>query len=86
MELDSLRSLREKVTLRHAIIREFLAEFLGTFVLILFGCGSVAQAVLSRGALGEPLTIHIGFTTGVMLAVYVSGGVSGNRIIHTCIA
>ncbi|XP_046696497.1 aquaporin-9b [Silurus meridionalis] len=80
MELDSLRSLREKLTLRHAIIREFLAEFLGTFVLILFGCGSVAQAVLSRGTVGEPLTIHIGFTTGVMLAVYVSGGVSGGHV------
>ncbi|KAF4091086.1 hypothetical protein AMELA_G00033070 [Ameiurus melas] len=80
MELDSLRSLREKFTLRHAIIREFLAELLGTFVLILFGCGSVAQAVLSRGALGEPLTIHIGFTTGVMLAVYVSGGISGGHV------
>ncbi|KAK2819733.1 hypothetical protein Q7C36_021379 [Tachysurus vachellii] len=80
MELDSLRGLREKFTLRHAIIREFLAEFLGTFVLILFGCGSVAQAVLSRGAVGEPLTIHIGFTTGLMLAVYVSGGVSGGHV------
>ncbi|KAM9493915.1 aquaporin-9b [Clarias gariepinus] len=80
MELDSLRSLTAKFTLRHAIVREFIAEFLGTFVLILFGCGSVAQAVLSRGALGEPLTIYIGFTTGVMLAVYVSGGVSGGHL------
>lgn len=37
----------------------------------------MAQAVLSKGALGEPLTIHVGFTLGVMMAVYVAGGVSG---------
>lgn len=43
----------------------------------LFGCGSVAQTVLSKGALGEPLTIHVGFTLGVMMAVYMAGGVSG---------
>lgn len=56
------------------------------FVLVsqLFGCGSVAQTVLSRGALGEPLTIHIGFTLGVMMAVYMAGGVSGkNSNMHS---
>lgn len=74
------RSLRERCAVRLDIIKEFLAEFLGTFVLILFGCGSVAQTVLSRGALGEPLTIHIGFTLGVMLAVYMAGGVSGGHV------
>lgn len=37
----------------------------------------MAQAVLSKGALGEPLTIHVGFTLGVMMAVYIAGGVSG---------
>nr|XP_020465043.1 aquaporin-9 isoform X2 [Monopterus albus] len=46
----------------------------------LFGCGSVAQAVLSKGSLGEPLTIHIGFTLGVMMAVYMAGGVSGAHV------
>lgn len=45
----------------------------------LFGCGSVAQTVLSKGALGEPLTIHVGFTLGVMMAVYMAGGVSGTE-------
>ncbi|MBN3296284.1 AQP9 protein, partial [Amia calva] len=46
----------------------------------LFGCGSVAQTVLSRGAVGEVLTIHIGFTLGVTMAVYVAGGVSGAHV------
>lgn len=49
------------------------------FLSQLFGCGSVAQTVLSKGALGEPLTIHVGFTLGVMMAVYIAGGVSGIR-------
>ncbi|XP_030649178.1 aquaporin-9b [Chanos chanos] len=80
MELENKRTLRERCTLRRDIIREFLAEFLGTFVLILFGCGSVAQTVLSKNASGELLTIHIGFTLGVMLAVYMAGGVSGGHV------
>lgn len=49
------------------------------FLSQLFGCGSVAQTVLSKGAVGEPLTIHVGFTLGVMMAVYIAGGVSGMR-------
>ncbi|XP_065133375.1 aquaporin-9a [Paramisgurnus dabryanus] len=66
--------------IKHNIIKEFLAEFLGTFILVLFGCGSVAQTVLSRNSLGEPLTIHIGFSIGLMMGVYVSGGVSGGHL------
>ncbi|KAI1889642.1 hypothetical protein AGOR_G00165050 [Albula goreensis] len=80
MEMENKMNLKERCALRHSITKEFLAEFLGTFVLILFGCGSVAQTVLSRGALGEPLTIHIGFTLGVMMAVYIAGGVSGAHV------
>lgn len=56
--------------------------FLFLSVSQLFGCGSVAQTVLSKGALGEPLTIHVGFTLGVMMAVYMAGGVSGKRSPH----
>uniref|UniRef100_A0A673MYC4 Aquaporin-9-like n=1 Tax=Sinocyclocheilus rhinocerous TaxID=307959 RepID=A0A673MYC4_9TELE len=78
MELENFRNLRERCSVRRDIIREFLAELLGTFVLILFGCGSVAQTILSREKHGENLTIHFGFTLGVMLAVYMAGGVSGN--------
>eukprot|EP00064_Thunnus_orientalis_P000682 superscaffoldBa00000038_g683 len=80
MENESKRKMKEKFALRRDIFKEFLAEFLGIFVLILFGCGSVAQTVLSKGALGEPLTIHIGFTLGVMMAVYMAGGVSGAHV------
>lgn len=51
----------------------------------LFGCGSVAQTVLSRNTLGEPLTVHIGFSVGLMMAAYVAGGVSGKHdVMRLC--
>ncbi len=39
--------------------REAAAEFLGTMMLILFGCGVVAQVVLSRQTAGEYLSINL---------------------------
>ena len=33
--------------MQRSTVRELMAEFLGTFVLIVFGCGSVAQVLLS---------------------------------------
>ncbi|XP_078113338.1 aquaporin-9a [Sander vitreus] len=80
MEIQHKRSMRQHCAIKHGILKEFLAEFLGTFVLVLFGCGSVAQTVLSRNTLGEPLTIHIGFSVGLMMAAYVAGGVSGGHV------
>ncbi|CAI5645558.1 aquaporin-9b isoform X3 [Oreochromis niloticus] len=47
---------------------------------MLFGCGSVAQMVLSRAGPGDILSVHIGFTLGVMMAVYIAGGVSGAHV------
>src|SRR5918998_859194 len=60
--------------------REAAAEFLGTFILIMFGVGVVAQTVLSRGANGSFLAINIGWGLAVMLGVYASGGVSGAHL------
>lgn len=60
--------------------REMAAEFLGTFVLIVFGCGSVAQVLLSGHDNGEYLSINLGWALGVTLGVYVAGGVSGAHL------
>jgi MIP family channel proteins len=60
--------------------REAAAEFLGTFILIVFGVGVVAQTVLSRGANGSFLAINLGWGLAVMLGVYAAGGVSGAHI------
>jgi MIP family channel proteins len=61
-------------------VREAMAEFLGTGVLILFGAGVVAQVVLSGGANGSYLSINVAWGLGVAMAIYVAGGVSGAHI------
>ncbi len=61
-------------------LRESLAEFLGTFVLIMFGAGVVAQNVLSQGANGSYLAINIGWGLAVTMGCYVSAGVSGAHL------
>jgi glycerol uptake facilitator protein len=66
-----------------------LAEFLGTFVLIMFGVGSVAVAVAGLPGSGRQtadfgpanwLIIAWGWGLAVVLGVYVAGGVSGAHI------
>ena len=42
-----------------------------------FGDGSVAQSVLSGGELGLAQSIHWSWGIGVMMGIYVAGGVSG---------
>ena len=60
--------------------RELLAEFLGTFVLITFGVGVVAQTVLSGNSAGSTLAINITWGLGVVMGCYVSAGVSGAHL------
>jgi aquaporin-9 len=62
------------------LTRELAAEFLGTFMLIAFGVGVVAQVVLSANANGSYLSINLGWGLGVMLGVLVAGGVSGAHL------
>jgi glycerol uptake facilitator protein len=68
---------------------ECLAEFLGTFVLIAFGCGSVAVAVVGLPGSGRQsdafgpanwLIIAFGWGFAVAFGVYISGGVSGAHL------
>lgn len=66
---------------RETLKGELSAEFLGTFVLLAFGLGSVAQAVLyPDNAFGDWTTITLGWGLAVMLGVYVAGGISGAHI------
>ncbi|XP_015666532.1 aquaporin-9 [Protobothrops mucrosquamatus] len=74
------KSLKEKMALKNHLLKEVLAELLGTFILVALGCGCVAQTVLSRGALGGALMISVGFAMAVTLAIYVAGGISGGHI------
>src|SRR5512132_306307 len=63
-----------------AVFREMLAEFLGTFVLIVFGVGVVAQTVLSKQGAGSPLSINIAWGLAVTMGCYVSAGVTGAHL------
>jgi len=75
---------------RTTTVGEYGSEFLGTFVLIMFGDGVVAMTVAAlnqsgRGAQifaasGDWLLIAFGWGIGVALAVYVAGGISGAHI------
>jgi len=53
--------------------RLFLLEFLGTYIMLVFGMGSVAQVVLNKDN-GGSLSIHIAWGLGVAFGVYVSEG------------
>jgi glycerol uptake facilitator protein len=56
-----------------------LAEALGTFVLVFFGCGAVHTAVL-LGAQAGLWQVAVVWGVAIMLAVFVFGGVSGAHI------
>lgn len=72
---------------------EILAEFLGTFVILAFGDGSVAMAVAALPgsgrtasattifqASGDWLLIAWGWAFAVAFAVYIAGGISGAHL------
>jgi len=61
-------------------LREVLAEMLGTFILILFGAGVVAQFIVSKQANGSYLAINLAWGLGVVMGCYVSAGVSGGHL------
>jgi aquaglyceroporin related protein len=65
--------------LRHAY-RDYIAEFWGTFVFILFGDGVIAQTVLSRQLHGNQVTINICWGVAVMMGIYTCGGISGAHL------
>lgn len=63
-----------------SLLREVLAELAGTFVLIVFGVGVVAQTVLSGGSAGTTLSINIAWGLAVTMGCYVAAGVTGAHL------
>ena len=51
-------------------------------VLLCFGCGCVAQSVLSGKQSGDSLSIHLGWGMGVLLGALVSGQKKENPKLH----
>jgi glycerol uptake facilitator protein len=74
---------------RNTYAGELLAEFLGTFTLLVFGLGVVAHFVL-RNAVGDPTpapnsfgnftSVNFAWGFGVVMGIYVAGGISGAHI------
>jgi glycerol uptake facilitator protein len=54
-------------------------EFVGTFILVFFGCGSVAAAVLTESHL-DLFEVAVIWGLGVALAIVVSGPLSGAHL------
>uniref|UniRef100_A0A4X2KKS9 Aquaporin 7 n=1 Tax=Vombatus ursinus TaxID=29139 RepID=A0A4X2KKS9_VOMUR len=72
---DVMQRMQE--VLRGDLMREFLAEFISTYVMMVFGLGSVAQKVLGGSDYGTYLSINLGFGFGVAMGVHMAGGISG---------
>ena len=75
--------------MKYSTTQEFIAELLGTMVLILFGCGSVAMVVLfasSNPAIpgevvkGGYTNIVIGWGLAVTMGIYIAGTISGAHL------
>jgi glycerol uptake facilitator protein len=64
---------------RNTLAGELSAEVLGTFTLIIFGVGVVAQTVLTPFSAGAQ-SIHWAWGIGVIMGVYVAGGISGAHL------
>jgi MIP family channel proteins len=61
-------------------MRELAAEFLGTFVLVVFGTAVVAQVLLSHEKNGQYLSINLGWGLAVTMGMFVAGGVTGAHL------
>ena len=56
-----------------------VGEFIGTFILVFFGCGSVATALLTGAEVGI-FQVAIVWGIGIAAAVYLTGSVSGAHL------
>lgn len=56
-----------------------VGEFVGTFLVVFFGCGLVAAAVLTDAEIGL-FHVAIGWGLGIAVAIYVTGSLSGSHL------
>lgn len=75
-----LEKLARSFQIRNLLLRQALAECLGTLILVMFGCGAVAQLVLSGGSHGMFLTVNFAFGFAATLGILVCGQVSGGHL------
>ena len=80
----SIRNLGERimkiVQVKNELAREFLAETLGIFYLVSFGCASCASNLFffrKNPSINSQLSIHLSFGFGATVAIIIVGKVSG---------
>uniref|UniRef100_A0A8C5QCK9 Aquaporin 10 n=1 Tax=Leptobrachium leishanense TaxID=445787 RepID=A0A8C5QCK9_9ANUR len=71
---------RHWLRVRNTVARACLAEFLGVFVLLLITVAATAQGVTSQNTKGNFFCMYLAGAIAVVLAIYVSGGVSGGHL------
>ena len=57
----------------------FVGEFFGTFLLVFFGCGSVAAAVLTGAQVGV-FQVAIVWGLGIRIAIHLTGALDGAHL------
>src|SRR5262245_2852231 len=63
----------------HSLAKRCLAEVIGTFILVFFGCGAIHAAMLT-GSQSGLWQVAIVWGVAIMAAAYVVGGISGSHI------
>ncbi|KAJ2551065.1 glycerol channel [Coemansia sp. RSA 1933] len=79
IEFANQKALRDTwLTRMRIFVAPYFAEFIGTAVFVLMGCGSnLTYTVLTTNAGSAWLGAAFGWGIGLMLGVFVAGGVSG---------
>ncbi|TSN86106.1 Aquaporin-3 [Bagarius yarrelli] len=75
-----LDKIARALQIRNKLLRQGLAECMGTLILVMFGSGAVAQLVLSEGSHGIFLTVNLAFGFAATLGILVCGQVSGGHL------
>ena len=76
----SVRRKSSKMKQAPKLLRQFLAEFLGTFLLVVFGDGAIAQYKMLDPSQMNFITIALGYGLALMIGILVSGNVSGGHL------
>ncbi|KFM68993.1 Aquaporin-9, partial [Stegodyphus mimosarum] len=70
----------QKFKIQNSSIREFLAEFFGTFILILYGDSAFAGTILEGKGVPDVFGVTWVWGMGALLGITCAGGVSGGHI------
>ncbi len=65
--------------MKKTLVGECISEFIGSWILIFIGCGSVASMVLSGASISQ-WEIGVIWGLAVTMAIYITGAVSGTHI------